>query len=232
MKCTDLKPDNIGYSSDGTLKLRDFGLSTCVRTRTNVFETYAMTGFTGSLRYMAPEVVRSEAYTEKVDVYSYGLVLYQLITNKLPYDGMKKTTLIEQVIYNNQRPKIKQYIPSPFFNLLTFCWHRDPNERPSFEGIMTELVFLSSQIGVQNNSNVTIDHADGGHIRHVASTDTTSGSLGYAFHAKPALDPIEPIQMNHCGAHSRWSILTYRNLFTLFVQQSDANLRSPHTMQT
>jgi serine/threonine protein kinase len=184
----------------------DFGLSTCVRTRTNNFETYAMTGFTGSLRYMAPEVVRSEAYTEKVDVYSYGLVLYQLITNKLPYDGMKKTTLIEQVIYNNQRPKIKQYIPSPFFNLLTFCWHRDPNERPSFEGIMTELVFLSSQIGVQNNSNVKIDHADGGHIRHVASTDTTSGSLGYAFHAKPALDPIESIQMNHSGAHSKWSI--------------------------
>jgi len=118
--------------------------------------------------------------------------------------------------------------------LLTFCWHRDPNERPSFEGIMTELVFLSSQVGVQNNSNVKIDHADGGHIRHVASTvtDMTSDSLGYACHAKPALDPIEPIQMNHCGAHSRWSILTYRNLFTLFVQQSDDNLRSPHTMQT
>ena len=225
MKCVDLKPDNIGYLSDGTLKLMDFGLSTCVRARTNIFETYAMTGCTGSLRYMAPEVMRSEEYTEKVDVYGYGLVLYQLITNKLPYDGMKKTTLIEQVIYNNQRPKIKHYIPSPFFNLLTFCWHRDPNERPSFEGIMTELVFLSSQVGVQNNSNVTIDHADGGHIRHVASTDTTSGSLGYAFHAKPALDPIEPI-------HSRWSILTYRNLFTLFVQQSDDNLRSPHTMQT
>jgi len=96
------------------------------------------------------------------------------------------------------------------------------------------VVFLSSQVGVQNNSNVKIDHADGGHIRHVASTvtDMTSDSLGYAFHAKPALDPTEPIQMYHCGAHSRWSILTYRNLFTLFVQQSDDNLRSPHTMQT
>jgi len=139
----DLKPDNIGYSSDGTLKLRDFGLSTCVRTRTNDFETYAMAGFTGSLRYMAPEVVRSEAYTEKVDVYGFGLLLYQLITNKLPYNGMNKETLIEQVINNNQRPKIRQYIPSPFFDLLTLCWHHDPNIRPSFEVIMTELVALS-----------------------------------------------------------------------------------------
>ena len=164
MKCTDLKPDNIGYSSDGTLKLRDFGLSTCVRTRTNDFETYAMAGFTGSLRYMAPEVVRSEAYTEKVDVYGFGLLLYQLITNKLPYNGMNKETLIEQVTNNNQRPKIRQYIPSPFFDLLTLCWHRDPNIRPSFEVILTELIVLSSQMGVHthNSGNVTIDHAGGG----------------------------------------------------------------------
>ena len=161
MKCIDLKPDNIGYSSDGTLKLMDFGLSTCVRARINVFETYAMTGFTGSLRYMAPEVVRSESYTEKADMYGFGLLLYQLITNKLPYNGMNKATLIEQVINNNQRPKIKQYIPSPFFNLLTFCWHRDPNVRPSFEGIKTELALLSSQLGVNNNNNAINDHAGG-----------------------------------------------------------------------
>lgn len=153
MKYIDLKPDNIGYSSDGTLKLMDFGLSTCVQARTNVLEAYVMTGFTGSLRYMAPEVARSEAYTEKVDVYSFGLLLYQLITNKLPYDGMKKAILIEQVINNNQRPKIRQYIPSPFFNFLTLCWHHNPNVRPSFEGIKTELALLSSPVGVQNTTN-------------------------------------------------------------------------------
>ncbi len=104
----------------------DFGLSTCVRARINIFETYAMTGCTGSLRYMAPEVVRSEAYTEKVDVYGFGLRTSYL---------MNKETLIEQVTNNNQRPKIRQYIPSPFFDLLTLCWHRDPNIRPSFEVI-------------------------------------------------------------------------------------------------
>jgi serine/threonine protein kinase len=108
--------------------------------------------------------VRSEAYTEKVDVYGFGLLLYQLITNKLPYNGMNKETLIEQVTNNNQRPKIRQYIPSPFFDLLTLCWHRDPNIRPSFEVILTELIVLSSQMGVHthNSGNVTIDHAVGG----------------------------------------------------------------------
>jgi len=142
----DLKPDNIGYTSNGILKLFDFGLSTCVRVRSNVFEAYCMTGFTGSLRYMAPEVARSEPYTEKVDVYSYGLLLHQLITNELPYNRMQRNELIDQVIKNNQRPVIKNYIPSPFFNLLTYCWHHDSSTRPSFEGILCELKLLLSQV--------------------------------------------------------------------------------------
>ena len=52
----DLKPDNVGFSADGTLKLFDFGLCTCVKRRETLGQTYKMTGNTGSLRYMAPEV--------------------------------------------------------------------------------------------------------------------------------------------------------------------------------
>ena len=64
----DLKPDNVGFSADGTLKLFDLGLCTCVRTIVDD-QPYAMTGCTGSLRYMAPEVTLRLPYTEKVDVY-------------------------------------------------------------------------------------------------------------------------------------------------------------------
>jgi len=162
MLCIDLKPDNIGYSSDGTLKLFDFGLSTCVRSRTDVFGAYAMTGFTGSLRYMAPEVARTEPYSEKVDVYSFGLLLYQLITNELPYRRMNKKTLIVQVINNNRRPKSRHYIPSPFFNLLSDCWHRDPNARQSCEGIKNELALLVSQLETTSNNHVIIDNSASG----------------------------------------------------------------------
>ena len=65
----DLKPENLGITSDGRLKLFDFGLCRLVRKRTHLLEAYDMTGTTGSLRYMAPEVALARPYTEKVDVY-------------------------------------------------------------------------------------------------------------------------------------------------------------------
>lgn len=59
----DLKPDNIGFTTEGQLKLFDFGLSICVKKRLSSFESYKMTGMTGSPRYMAPEVYNNLPYT-------------------------------------------------------------------------------------------------------------------------------------------------------------------------
>ena len=66
---SDLKPDNIGFSADGSIKLLDFGLATVVRQRSQLDEMYEMTGFTGSLRYMSPEVAERRPYSERVDQY-------------------------------------------------------------------------------------------------------------------------------------------------------------------
>ena len=84
----DLKPDNVGFTSTGALKLFDFGLVTCVNRRQDVFSNYAMTGYTGSLRYMAPEVAQRLPYNEKVDVYSYGIMVWQMARDKIPFKGL------------------------------------------------------------------------------------------------------------------------------------------------
>ena len=70
----DLKPDNIGFTTNGTLKLMDFGLCVCIARRKTATDAYVMTGCTGSLRYMAVEVAANEAYNEKVDIYSFGII--------------------------------------------------------------------------------------------------------------------------------------------------------------
>ena len=70
----DLKPDNIGFTTNGTLKLMDFGLCVCITRRKTATDAYVMTGCTGSLRYMAVEVAANEAYNEKVDIYSFGII--------------------------------------------------------------------------------------------------------------------------------------------------------------
>ena len=87
----DLKPDNVGFTSNGALKLFDFGLCTCVRSRTSSADAYQMTGNTGSLRYMAPEVALRKPYTEKCDVYSFGILVWQMARDRVPFKGSLPT---------------------------------------------------------------------------------------------------------------------------------------------
>lgn len=69
----DLKPDNIGFTLNGDVKIIDFGLAKIVdNASTTSEESYEMSGETGSLRYMAPEVADSHPYNHKADVYSFG----------------------------------------------------------------------------------------------------------------------------------------------------------------
>lgn len=144
MTTADLKPDNIGFTVDGTLKLFDFGLVTCVKTRSHSSESYKMTGYTGSLRYMAPEVALREPYTEKVDVYSFGIMLWQMARDRLPFKGLNKAEFMRDVVRGGMRPKLDKTWPQGFSQLLSRCWHTDPNERPSFAMIVIDLNKLIS----------------------------------------------------------------------------------------
>mmetsp|Transcript_16105 Transcript_16105/g.25754 ORF Transcript_16105/g.25754 Transcript_16105/m.25754 type:complete len:241 (+) Transcript_16105:679-1401(+) len=81
----DLKPDNIMFGSGGQAKLGDFGLAR-IRASKKMDRGYKMTGRTGTLRYMAPEVlIEPVEYDEKVDVYSLGLITYFVVTSYQPF---------------------------------------------------------------------------------------------------------------------------------------------------
>lgn len=134
----DLKPDNIGLSR-GTVKLFDFGLSICVRRRVSTEEAYEMSGATGSLRYMAPEVALSMAYTEKADVYSFSIILWQISSGCVPFDSISRATFMERVVCGGMRPPLLANWPSHFSDLLQACWHPMPEARPSFESILCML---------------------------------------------------------------------------------------------
>lgn len=136
----------MGFTSNGTLKLFDFGLVTCVKTRNESSQTYEMTGYTGSLRYMAPEVALRKPYSEKVDVYSYGIMLWQMARDKVPFKGFSKDQYMKQVVHDSERPKIDKNWPAGFSNLLKICWHSDPEKRPSFSVIVLELNKLISSV--------------------------------------------------------------------------------------
>ena len=132
----DLKPENFGFDIRGDIKLFDFGLSKDVSTLTKLKDgTYDLTGCTGSLRYMAPEVVKSMTYNSSVDVFSFSIMLWEMLTTQKPFDGFTSAQHSKLVAYGTYRPKIKSSFPDDVKQLLCKGWSSNLNDRPTFEDI-------------------------------------------------------------------------------------------------
>lgn len=148
----DLKPQNIGFTKDGQLKLFDFGLMACVKRRVFSNEAYNMTGGTGTLIYMAPEVILREAYTEMVDIYSFGVILWQMTSGLTPFVGMQQSDYMNEVVHQGHRPKIPDHLPASLIQLIERCWDRNPQERPSCMEILDLLDQSSTELKSASSS--------------------------------------------------------------------------------
>jgi len=136
----DLKPKNIGFDSQGKLKLFDFGYATKLLAIDRLCDgKYKLEGGKGTCRYMAPEVARHESYNELADVYSFGILLWEILALEKPYKNLTCTEWLNEVICNGVRPSIDNYWPTKLQYLLRCCWSEDINERPNFDIIVDVL---------------------------------------------------------------------------------------------
>lgn len=121
----------------GDVKIFDFGLAKELdpTLRHGCTEFYELSGNTGSLRYMSPEVARCEPYNLTADVYSFGLLLWQVCSLMLPYDGMNRQDHSELVVYGNERPPLDSSWSTPLRILMKRAWEPDPSVRPSMDSI-------------------------------------------------------------------------------------------------
>lgn len=119
------------------MKIFDFGLAKELdpSLRHGCTEYYELSGNTGSLRYMSPEVARSEPYNLSADVYSFGLLLWQVCSLDLPYDGMNRQDHSELVVHGNERPPLDSSWSTPLRILMKRAWEPDPGVRPSMDSI-------------------------------------------------------------------------------------------------
>ncbi|OHT13567.1 TKL family protein kinase [Tritrichomonas foetus] len=126
----DLKAANILLDEDDNPRICDFGLVGFKRNTPH-------TGFVGTVQWMAPELLRSSPYyDEKVDVYSFAVMLYELLTLREPFFGMGQDQIVMGVIERGMRPEIaSHYGPPGLIDLIEQCWAENPAERPSFDQI-------------------------------------------------------------------------------------------------
>ncbi len=139
---------DVGFALDGTLKVMDFGLSTIVPDSCpESDEVYNLSGETGSLRYMAPEVAKREMYNNKADVYSFGVILWELVAFTKPFDRMSRDEFYDRVVHGGLRPEIGKKFPQDLARLIQSCWDINPQVRPSFHSIYLELAeMLGSEV--------------------------------------------------------------------------------------
>ncbi|KAL7552124.1 hypothetical protein ACHAWF_015345 [Thalassiosira exigua] len=132
----DIKPANIGFDIRGDIKIFDFGLAKELKPiEKEGTDQYHTSGLAGTRRYMAPEVVQIIPYGLSADVYSFGILMWEMFTLKYAFDGYSREKHYKEVVVEGERPKVVKSWPFQIKNLLNRCWHRTPSERPSFEAV-------------------------------------------------------------------------------------------------
>ncbi|KAK3221202.1 hypothetical protein Dsin_008227 [Dipteronia sinensis] len=136
----DLKSDNLLISIDKSIKIADFGVA-----RIEV-QTEGMTPETGTYRWMAPEMIQHRPYTQKVDVYSFGIVLWELITGMLPFQNMTAVQAAFAVVNKGARPIIPNDCLPVLGEIMSRCWDPNPDVRPPFSEVVRMLEHAEYEI--------------------------------------------------------------------------------------
>jgi hypothetical protein len=120
----DVSPHNVLVDKTGHVKLADFGIARSLdgggaRTRTGVMK--------GKLSYMAPEQVRSSTYDQRIDVYALGVVLFEMLSNRLPYHGSSEPTVLRRLMESDPEPwRRASGLSAPLGPLVRTATHPDP----------------------------------------------------------------------------------------------------------
>ncbi|KAH0719411.1 hypothetical protein KY290_016340 [Solanum tuberosum] len=137
----DLKTANLLMDEHGVVKVGDFGVAR-VQTQTGV-----MTAETGTYRWMAPEVIEHKPYDHKADVFSFGIVMWELLTGEIPYAYLTPLQAAIGVVQQGLRPTIPKSTHPKLAELLEKCWQQDPTQRPDFSEILDILKQLTREVG-------------------------------------------------------------------------------------
>lgn len=144
-----LEPSNILRDDSGHLKVADFGVTKLLKVARRVKEDGPLSYHDVSYRYIAPEVLRDEEYDTKVDVFSFALILQEMIEGCPPFHT-KKADEVPNLYAMKQHPPFRA--PTKFYahgikELIQDCWSEIPANRPTFKQIIPKLESIYNKFG-------------------------------------------------------------------------------------
>lgn len=138
----DLRLDNILLDEFLYPKVGDFRIKT-LHELTHSMTIQPNPDQNSTAFYIAPEIINAHdltegTYSEKSDVYSFAYIVYEIITNEIPFKNLELSTIPQKVIQGD-RPPFNSFVPNAYKDLISRCWSQNPTDRPSFEQIVNEL---------------------------------------------------------------------------------------------
>ncbi|RHZ79096.1 hypothetical protein Glove_151g143 [Diversispora epigaea] len=149
----DLHPGNIVNLASNISYITDFGLCKPVTKKNDTEKIY------GVIPYMAPETLSRGEYTQASDIYSFGMIMLEVLTSYPPYYNIPHNTNLVMDICKGRKPEIKYEIPRFFKEIMEKCWNFEPLNRPTAEELESQLDSYSydgeirKQVKVANKSN-------------------------------------------------------------------------------
>ncbi|XP_009126724.1 serine/threonine/tyrosine-protein kinase HT1 [Brassica rapa] len=145
----DLKPENVLIDEDFQLKIADFGIA-CEEEYCDM-----LADDPGTYRWMAPEMIKRKPHGRKADVYSFGLVLWEMVAGAIPYEDMNPIQAAFAVVHKNIRPAIPEDCPAVMKALIEQCWSVAPDKRPEFWQIVKVLEQFRVSLEREGSLNLT-----------------------------------------------------------------------------
>ncbi|EGD80352.1 TKL/DICTY4/DRK protein kinase [Salpingoeca rosetta] len=146
----DLKSANLLVAEDWTVKVADFGTARLSEHLTGVSaeeQDYQQSllhsqseGAVGTICWCAPEVLSDEHYSLPSDVYSFGIVMFEIASREEPFKELKSYAQVKGAVLRGQRPALPSNCPVKFGLLMQQCWNQDPYARPQFYQVRKRLL--------------------------------------------------------------------------------------------
>ncbi|CAN1808043.1 Serine/threonine-protein kinase STY13 [Linum perenne] len=138
----DVKTENMLLDNERNLKIADFGVA-----RVEAQNLSDMTGETGTLGYMAPEVIDGKPYNRRCDVYSFGICLWEIYCCDMPYPDLSFADVTSAVVRQNLRPDIPRCCPSLLGSIMKKCWDAQSEKRPEMAEVVKMLESIDTSKG-------------------------------------------------------------------------------------